>query len=416
MFYDVTGTLTDGLTKEEFLQADEDQKVVEIWNDVFMEYRKENGKVVGKLENKNVDTGTGLERAVTVAQGKQHIYDTDLFLPLLQTIQALAHTQDTRKERIIADHIRAATFLMADGVVPSNTDQGYVLRRLLRRAIRFSDDIGMPVGTLLAVTHKVIEHYGDAYPELSKNEKSIQALLRAEEEKFRQTLKKGLKQFEKMAEQGLSGKEAFTLFSTYGFPIELTEELARERGIDIDRKAFEEELAQHQDLSRTASAGKFKGGLADHSEKVTALHTATHLMLAALRKELGNEVHQAGSNITEERTRFDFTYPEKVDRDVLDRVEDRVNEAISVGATRKIVTMDKEEAQANGVEGSFWEKYPEQVTVYEFVAPDGTIYSQELCGGPHVENTADIARFGRFRIAKEEANARGVRRIKGVLE
>jgi alanyl-tRNA synthetase len=240
--------------------------------------------------------------------------------------------------------------------------------------------------------------------------------LTREESKFRATISKGLKEVARRTEAGtLTGEDAFELFSTYGFPLEMTEELAREKGVTIDKVAFQAEFKKHQDLSRTASAGKFKGGLADHSAKVTAYHTATHLMLAGLRKELGDGVHQAGSNITEERTRFDFTYPEKVPREVLDRVESYVNEAIKVGATVGTTVMDKDVAKSEGVEGSFWEKYPEKVTVYQVVAPDGTIYSRELCGGPHVVTTADIATFGTFKIVKEEASSAGVRRIKAVL-
>jgi alanyl-tRNA synthetase len=251
---------------------------------------------------------------------------------------------------------------------------------------------------------------------LIQKQAAIEAAINEEETKFRETLDKGLREFEKrMATGAFSGRDAFVLFSSFGFPYEMTEELAAERGITLIREEYDAEFEQHQALSRTASEGKFKGGLADHSAKVTAFHTATHLMLAALRKELGEEVHQAGSNITEERTRFDFTYGAKVEREILDRVEVYVNQAIAAGATVSTVVMPKDEAQANGVEGSFWEKYPENVTVYQVTDDTGTVYSQELCGGPHVENTQEIGEFGKFVIAKEEASSRGVRRIKGVF-
>lgn len=417
MFYDVSGTLTEGLSREEFIAADERQDVVEIWNDVFMEYRTENGAVVEKLSAQNVDTGTGLERAVTVAQGKRNVYETDLFQPILAAIASRTSSPNDRAARIIADHLRAVTFLIGDGAMPSNTDQGYIVRRLLRRSVRLADRLGMPAGSLAEIAGGIIEQYRIPYPVLGEKSEQIVAAVAAEEEKFRRTLERGMRELEKRLSKGaLSGKDAFDLFTTYGFPVELTEEIAREKGQSVDKEEFERVFKEHQDLSRTASAGKFKGGLAGDSPKITALHTSTHLMLAALRKELGTNVHQAGSNITEERTRFDFTYPEKVSREVLDRVEAYVNEAIQASAEVKTVVMPKAEAQAAGVEGSFWEKYPEAVTVYQVEGPDGTVYSRELCGGPHVKNTSDIAVFGRFRIAKEEASSAGVRRVKGVLE
>jgi alanyl-tRNA synthetase len=262
-----------------------------------------------------------------------------------------------------------------------------------------------------------IKKFENIYESVEKGEEKILTELSQEELRFQTTLVKGLRELERRLEKGnLTGKDAFNLFATYGFPLEMTLEVAEEKGIHLEEAAYQEEFKRHQELSRTASAGKFKGGLADNSAKVTALHTATHLMLAALRKELGDSVHQAGSNITEERTRFDFTYDEKVPREVLDKIEDSVNQAITAKAQRNIITMDKTEARAQGVEGSFWEKYPDQVTVYEFKGEDGTVYSQELCGGPHVENTEEIIPFGKFIITKEEASSRGVRRIKAVLQ
>jgi len=291
-----------------------------------------------------------------------------------------------------------------------------------------------PVITEIAKLY--IEKFEDVYESIKKGRNIICSEIEKEELKFQKTIKEGLKRIEKTewygvldekkpdsgsgwlkghAEEFLSGKVAFDLYQTYGFPLEMTREIAKEKGIAIDEITFQEEFKKHQDLSRTASAGKFKGGLADNSAKVTAYHTATHLMLAGLRKELGDGVHQAGSNITEERTRFDFTHPEKVSREILDRVEAYVNQAINTGATVKTTVMDKAAAKETGVEGSFWEKYPEKVTVYQVTGPDGTLYSQELCGGPHVVTTADIASFGKFKIIKEEASSAGVRRIKAIL-
>ncbi len=416
MFYDVTEDGLGDLTKEEYMAADDRQEVVEIWNDVFMEYAKKDGKVTGKLTTKNVDTGAGLERLAMVMQKTDNVFATDLFAPLMTAIRTLAKNDwDERAARIVADHVRTSVFLVGDGVSPSNTDQGYILRRLLRRAVRYADTLGMPGGSLASLVPTVLDTYAEAYPDLAEASEAITGAILAEEEKFRRTLARGMKEFEKrIASGGLTGTDAFELFSTYGFPLEMTVELASEKGVTFDHAAFAEEFRRHQDLSRTASAGKFKGGLADHSEQVTMLHTATHLMLAGLRKYLGDHVHQAGSNITEERTRFDFTHPEKVPRETLDLVEAYVNEAIAHKCPMTIERMPKDAAKDRGVEGSFWDKYPETVDVYMAKAEDGTVYSQELCGGPHVKNTGDIK--GTFRIIKEEASSAGVRRIKAVIE
>ena len=326
-----------------------------------------------------------------------------------------ADTDETYAFRVTMDHIRAGVFLVGDGVSPSNTDQGYVLRRILRRAVRYADMLGISFGKLPALALSVIETYAHAYPDLSEKRDPIMREIEKEESKFRETLSRGMKEFEKKVSMGnISGADAFDLFSTYGFPLEMTQELAAERKISVDAESFGEEFRKHQNLSRTASAGKFKGGLADHSEKVTMLHTCTHLMLAGLRKYLGDHVHQAGSNITEERTRFDFTHPEKVSREILDKVEAYVNEAIAKRCAVDMEQVPKTDAKDRGVEGSFWEKYPETVNVYTAKSADGTVYSQELCGGPHVGNTGDIN--GKFRIMKEEASSAGVRRIKATLE
>ena len=397
-------------------------RFMEIGNNVFMEYKKtESG--FERLAQKNVDFGGGLERMDAALRDNPDVFMIPLFditRTALEKLSEKTYGSDERTTyamRVVLDHIRAAVFLIGDGVLPSNKDQGYFVRRLIRRAIRYSDTLGIGTSFVASLAEDFIASYNEAYPNLSEKKSSIIEALIQEETKFRATLSKGLKELERRTGNGaLTGKDAFDLFSTYGFPLEMTQELAKEQGVVIDEASFREEFKKHQDLSRTASAGKFKGGLADHSAKVTAFHTATHLMLAALRKELGPDVHQAGSNITEERTRFDFTHPEKVSREVLDRVENYVNEAIAAQATVGTVIMEKEAAKAAGVEGSFWDKYPDKVTVYQVEASDGTVYSRELCGGPHVTTTADIAAFGKFKIIKEEASSAGVRRIKAILE
>ncbi|MEX0918173.1 MAG: alanine--tRNA ligase [Candidatus Paceibacterota bacterium] len=415
MFYDVTGNLTAGLTKDEFLAADDRQDVVEIWNDVFMEYEKKDGKVIGKLAAQNVDTGSGLERVTAVVQGKQSVFDTDLFQPLIEVIKSSSAQSIPESERIIADHLRASVFLIADGVSPSNTDQGYILRRLLRRAIRHARKLRMP--TILPVAQEVIKHFKEAYPELERRREAIEMEIAEEERNFNTTLEQGMKQFDRIASstEKVSGEEAFKLFSSHGFPLELTMELAAERGIAIDVDAFNTEMLKHQEQSRAGAEQKFKGGLADHSEKVVQYHTATHLLLAALRKELGDHVHQAGSNITGERLRFDFTHPEKIERSVLDTIEAWVNTAIKNGGAVTTDTRSKTDAQNDPtVEASFWDRYPDMVNVYSITAPDGTLLSRELCGGPHVTDLSEVK--GTFRITKEESSSAGVRRIKAVLE
>ncbi len=391
---------------------------MEIWNNVFMQYNRIDEKTLEKLPAPCVDTGMGLERTIVTLNGLKHVYETDAFADVLQEIREKVGEENyqERSARIIVDHLRAATHMIADGVVPKNVDQGYILRRLIRRAIREFYKMGYEKPVVADIAGLFIAKFETVYTTVKERKATILEELISEETKFRNTLAKGLKEFEqRIKAEDFSGKDAFDLFSTYGFPLEMTQELAREKNISIDPSSFREEFKKHQDLSRTAAAGKFKGGLGGDSPKITAFHTATHLMLAALRKELGTHVHQAGSNITEERTRFDFTHPEKVSREVLDRVENYVNEAITAGAEVTITVMPKEEAKAQGVEGSFWEKYPDKVNVYQVKSRD-TIYSQELCGGPHVANTQEIGQFGQFRIIKEEASSAGVRRVKGIFE
>ncbi len=393
-------------------------RFLEIGNSVFMQYKKEADGSFSKLPKQNVDFGGGLERLLMAATNTPDIVAVN-HQPIIEYLERGTgkrygdDPEHTRAFRIVADHMKAAVFLIADGVLPSNSDQGYFVRRLLRRAVRFADMLGVAGEGLASVVRPVIAMYAGQYGALVERTEAIEHAIAEEERKFRSTITRGLREFEKLAHGTISGHDAFMLFSTYGFPLEMTVELAAERGLPVDEVAFHVRMKEHQEVSRAGSVQKFKGGLADTTEKTTMLHTCTHLMLAALRKYLGPDVHQAGSNITEERTRFDFTYPEKVPRDILDKVEAYVNEAIGKQCPRELVTMDKAAAKATGVEGSFWDKYPDEVTVYSFAADDGTVYSQELCGGPHVANTGDIA--GTFRIIKEEASSAGVRRVKAVL-
>jgi len=409
MFYDLTETGLGTLSKEAFLEAVKKEDIVEIWNDVFMEYEKKDGKIVGKLKSKNVDTGAGLERMTAVMQGKKTAYETDLFSPIISKIKELSHTLDNRAVKIIADHIRTAVFMIADGVMPTNTDRGYILRRLLRRAIRYSDVLGMSARTSLIIVAEVVQSlYKEQYPEIAENVTGLQIghIIQLEEEKFRETLSKGLKEFEK-------GTNAFILFTTYGFPIELTLELAKEKGDLIDRKDFDVKMKAHQDLSRAGAEQKFKGGLANANEKTVQLHTAHHLLLAALQQVLGKEVKQRGSNITEERLRMDFSFSRKMTDEEKVKVESMVNYHIT---SKKAVVrreMPRVEAETLGAEMEFGAKYPDVVSIYFIEDSEGNEISKEFCGGPHVQNTSEL---GTFKILKEEAVASGVRRIKALLE
>jgi alanyl-tRNA synthetase len=393
-------------------------RFMEIGNSVFMEYIKQEDGSFAQLPQKNVDFGGGLERIATASLNSPDVFSIDVFKKIIDQIesfsgQSYAEEKNKKAFRVIADHIRGAVFMIGDGVLPSNTEQGYFVRRLIRRAVRFADSLQIKPGALAGMATIVSEEYRNQYPILGEKAESIAQAINEEENRFRQTLEKGVKEFNKLSIKDISGKDAFILFTTYGFPFELTEEMAREKGIEVNKQEFDEEMKKHQDLSRAGAEQKFKGGLADTSEETTKLHTATHLLLAGLRKFVGSHVHQAGSNITGERLRFDFTNEGKVEREVLDKVEQYVNDAISAGAERTVVEMKKEDARAAGVEGSFWEKYPEVVKVYLFKSADGTVWSHELCGGPHVENTNTL---GHFKIVKEESVSAGTRRIKAVLE
>lgn len=414
MFYDITPEGLGKLSHEAFLNADAEQKVVEVWNDVFMEYEKKNGNIVGKLKNKNVDTGAGLERLSMLMQGKDNIFDTDLFAPIMRALDQLSPEGGIRGKRIIADHIRTAVFILGDGVTPSNTDRGYILRRLIRRAVRYADRLGIPEGALAGIVDIVIETYGGVYENLSQAHEYIKKALAEEAAKFRKTLAKGLREFEKMSANGISGREAFVLFSTYGFPFEVVQEVAKEKNVEVDEKEFYFELKKHQDVSRAGAEKKFKGGLAGHSGKEIEYHTATHLLHQALRIVLGDEVLQKGSNITPERLRFDFSYPEKLNDEQKKEVEDIVNEQIKRALPVTYEEMTIAEARERGALGVFDEKYGERVKVYQIGNEELGIFSLEFCGGPHVGNTSELN--GTFRIKKEEAIAAGIRRIKARLE
>lgn len=386
-------------------------RFMEIGNSVFMEFQKQDDGTFKPLPKQNVDFGGGLERLAAATINTPDVFKIDTLWRTVSALEAKTgavydNAHLTRSFRIVADHIRGAVFMIGDGVLPSNTEQGYILRRLIRRAIEHIDRISAQTVSVSDLVDTVVEPYKNWYPRVAEKRDHIVAVIKDEETRFRKTLKDGMKEFER-------GTDPFILFTTYGFPIEMTQELAKERRRDIDMAKFKADMEKHQELSRAGAEQKFKGGLADAGEVTTMLHTSTHLMLAALRKYLGDHVHQAGSNITAERTRFDFTHPEKVSDEVLRKVEAYVNEAIGKKAAVEIIQMPKEEARAAGVEGSFWEKYPDVVNVYQVKAPDGTIYSRELCGGPHVENTGLIK--GTFKIVKEEASSAGVRRVKGVL-
>jgi alanyl-tRNA synthetase len=392
---------------------------VEIWNDVFMQYNKTDDGIFEPLKQKNVDTGMGLERVVAVLQGKQSPYETELFIPMFKKLDEIRKTEytDSRSasERIIVEHIRTATFMLADGLIPSNVDQGYILRRLIRRAIREARKLGVTETFISKIAKVVVENYSCAYSELEQNAAVIEEEFDIEEKQFAHTLEKGTREFEKLISRVpahikkkiVSGKNAFYLYETYGFPIELTEEMAKEREFEVDKKGFEKAYIKHQEMSRKGAEQKFKGGMADNSKKTTALHTATHLLHEALRRVLGKHVAQKGSNITSDRLRFDFSHPEKVTKEQLIEVEKMVNDIIKAKLPITIEEMTVEEAKEQGAIGLFGERYKEIVKVYTI----GN-FSKEICGGPHVDNTEELITF---KIKKEESSSRGVRRIKAVV-
>lgn len=397
----------------------EDDRWVEIWNNVFMEfYKDENGKVT-KLPRKNVDTGMGYERVVAVLENKDDNYTTSVWKDIISKIEEisnLTYEGNEKSMRIIADHIRTAVFISADpaGIKPSNTDQGYILRRLIRRAIRHAKKINIDINSdwEQEIAMLVIKEYSKYYSEIKQNKDIVLDVLKNEKNKFNRTLEKGLREFEKITkkiEDGKLNKDlAFKLYDTYGFPIELTVELASELNIKVDVEGFKEKFKAHQELSRQGARGKFKGGLASTGEMEVKYHTATHLLNAALKIVVDKDVHQKGSNITSERMRFDFSCDHKLTPEEKEKIENLVNKWIKEGLPVTKTEMTKEEAIKSGAECMFIEKYPDIVTVYNI----GDV-SSELCGGPHVENTNEL---GTFKIKKEEASSAGVRRIKAVLE
>ena len=395
----------------------EDERWVEIWNNVFMEFNKDKDGNVTELPKKNVDTGMGLERIAAVLEGVDDNYRTSIWTNIIAEIEKAANKPYEGNEvsmRIIADHIRTAVIVSADpaGIKPSNTDQGYILRRLIRRAIRHAKTLNIDINSdwEQRIAKLILDKYKNYYKELVDNENVVYEVLASEKTKFNRTLEKGLREFEKVTRNGqdLDGATAFRLFDTFGFPLELTEELASEQGLKVDSLGFAEKFKEHQEKSRTASAGKFKGGLAGDGEIETKYHTCTHLLNAALKVVVGSDVHQKGSNITSERLRFDFSCDHKLTDEEKAKTEALVNEWIQAGLEVRVEEMSKEDAIATGAECMFIDKYPDIVTVY-FIGE----VSKELCGGPHVANTSEL---GTFRIKKEEASSAGVRRIKGVLE
>ena len=395
----------------------EDERWVEIWNDVFMQYNKDENGNITELPKKNVDTGMGVERTTAILEGVNDNYLSSIWsdvIDLISEISNLPYEGNENSMRIIADHVRTSVFISADpaGVKPSNVGQGYILRRLIRRMIRHAKKLNIDISSdwEQRLAKLIIQKYKKYYSELSENENVVLEVLKNEKEKFNRTLEKGLREFEKVASKNdnIDGQTAFHLYDTYGFPIELTMELAKERDMSVDEEGFKEKFKAHQELSRTASAGQFKGGLGGHSEIETKYHTATHLLNAALKVVVDESVHQKGSNITSERMRFDFSCDHKLSDEEKKATEDLVNKWISEGLEVKCEEMSKEAAINSGAECMFIEKYPDVVTVYTI----GDV-SKELCGGPHVKNTSEL---GHFRITKEEASSAGVRRIKAVLE
>ena len=393
---------------------------LEIWNDVFMQYNKNAEGKYEPLKQRNVDTGMGLERTLCILNGKASVYETDIFEKAIEKIESLTgkkygESEDiTRAFRVVLDHIRTATFMLGDtkGIVPSNTDQGYILRRIIRRAVRFGRNINLPQGALKEIAATFVEKYKEVYPELVKNSAKIYEELEKEESKFSKTLQQGIREFEKVASSLSAGGEidgvtAFHLYDTYGFPVEITSEMAREKGLNVDVKGYEAAYAEHQAKSRAGSEQKFACGLADHKEETTKLHTATHLLHAALKIVCSPDVEQKGSNITEERLRFDFNFARKLTPEEVAEVERLVNEQIQNNVPVVMREMSLEEAKAEGFTGLFESKYGERVKTYSIGE-----FSKEICGGPHAATTGEL---GTFKIAKQENVSAGIKRIKAIL-
>ena len=389
-------------------------KYVEIWNNVFMEYFKDAQGKYSKLEQKNVDTGLGLERMTMLLQGKETPFDTEIFEPIMKKLEEIENKDIIESRRIVAEHLRSSMMIICDGGRPSNIDRGYVLRRLIRRMIRHMNKLEINLDELSTLIDINVENLIEMYPDLEKNKETIKSVILEEKDKFVKTLSHGEKEFTKAmnyAKQNgknkIDGKIVFRLYDTYGFPPEMTQELAKENNIEIDLEEFNKLFKEHQEKSRLGSEQKFKGGLADQNEKTIAYHTATHLLHQALRTVLGEHVKQSGSNITEERLRFDFTHPQKMTKEEIQKVEDLVNEQIKKDLKVTCEEMNYEDAKKSGAIGLFTDKYGEKVKVYTIGD-----FSKEICGGPHVTHTGDM---GRFKIKKEESSSSGIRRIKAVL-
>ena len=380
-------------------------RFVELWNLVFNEYYQNKKKELSSLKQKGVDTGMGLERLAMVCQGKPSVYETDLFLPVIKEIPG----QNEKAKQIIADHIKGAVFLAGEGIFPSNVERGYVLRRILRRVIRYGKLLNLPKNFPIPLAQKVIEIYKDIYPEVKSKEADILTVIQNEEEKFEKTLEKGLKEFEKIAKRGdISGIDAFHLFDTYGFPLELTQDLAKERNLKVDEKGFQKAFEKHREISRAGVEKKFGGLGKEATYQATKLHTATHLLHQALREVLGSHVKQMGSDITSQRLRFDFSHPQKMTEEEIKKVEDLVNQKIKEDLKVKKEEMKYEAALKSGALAFFKEKYPEKVTVYSI-----DNFSKEICAGPHVNRTSEL---DYFKIIKEESSGSGIRRIRAILK
>ena len=395
-------------------------KYVEIWNNVFMEFFKTKDGKYTKLKQHNVDTGLGLERMTMLLQGKETPFDTELFKPVMDKLQELAGENDSiESRRIVSEHLRSSMMIIQDGGLPSNVDRGYILRRLIRRMVRHLRKLQINLNELGELIDLNIETLKEMYPELHQNSNKIKSVIIEEKDKFEKTLERGEREFNKIVNRmkndgkdTISGQDLFTLYETYGFPPEVTQDLAREAGLKVDTTEFDKLFKEHQEKSRMGSEQKFKGGLAGTGEQEVRYHTATHLLNAALKVILGKDVHQKGSNITPERMRFDFSCDHKLTDEEKKKVEDLVNEWISRGLDVKCEEMKKDDAIKSGAECMFIEKYPDIVTVYS-IGNDKETVSKELCGGPHVKNTSEL---GHFKIKKEEASSAGVRRIKAILE
>jgi len=410
MFYDINPTGPQGETP-----ATNKARFWEMWNDVFMQYDKQADGSYVQLKQQNVDTGLGVERVTAILEGAPSAYETELFIPIVEAIRSLSSRSNIFAERVIADHIRAASFILAEGITPGNLDQPYIARRLIRRAVRYGRELGISGHFLARLSEVVRATLQDVYPELEERGDHISKALEEEEARFQRTLERGEREFVKAVELGqnekqtiMPGETVFHLYDTYGFPPELTQELARQQGLEADMDGFRRAFEEHQEKSRQGAVGRFKGGLAERSPETTRLHTATHLLQEALRRVLGNHVEQRGSNITPERLRFDFPHPERMTSEQIAQVEALVNEQVERDVAVEWEEVSVAEAKARGAIGLFESRYGERVKLYRIGD-----FSQEICGGPHVEHTGEL---GRFRILKEESIGAGLRRIRAVLE